>query len=323
MKKRILPLTLALCAVCAAAAFAQQGAGGGAVADVSMLNINVYNSYFNNGKTKSGKVDIRDERYLNLPSDDDYYKFSGLGGDAQEVDTELEFALLSYYSQPVVNIRPVDAANMLPARSKASEIQLAAWAAIELAVLRFTNPGSPSIGKYEGILHFIKGRQTESTSDDITQNEINAAVRQIVSAEVDAQFKGLTVSISTLTEIKQVITKFYLTPNPINFSALEFWNIILQLAGQQVGIDNIAGLADAWSASPDTAKLATTFRDQAKKNQGELNKVVQNLDTQWQEQFKKIIRDSKNMESGWNAVNQAYIESLKALSPALAQKVQK
>jgi hypothetical protein len=31
------------------------------------------------------------------------------------IDTPLEFALLSYYAQPVINIRPPEAAALLPA----------------------------------------------------------------------------------------------------------------------------------------------------------------------------------------------------------------
>jgi hypothetical protein len=182
MKKRILPLTLALFAFRAAAAFAQDrpATDTGALP----LNLSTYAGYFG---FQGGNVNPT-SRYCGTAPLAERRSFSDLAGNEKQVDTPLEFALLSYYSQPVVNIRPVDAQTMLPARNKTSETQLAAWSAIELAVLRFTNPSSPSIGKYEGILHFIKGRQTDATSDDITQNEINAAVRQIVSAEVDAQF---------------------------------------------------------------------------------------------------------------------------------------
>jgi hypothetical protein len=171
------------------------------------------------------------------------------------------------------------------------------------------------------MLTFITGRGNAARA------EIEAFYRQnvgaLIAAEVDAQFNRLTVSVSTLTEIKQVITKFYLTPNQINYSALEFWNIILNLAGLQVEIDLLERLRVIASKSPDTDEIARIYRDQVKKHQGRLNNGVQNLDTQWQEQFKKIIRDSKNTVKGWDDAKQAYIDSLKALSPALAQKVQK
>jgi hypothetical protein len=231
MKKML--AVIALCAACAVAAFAQQGTGGGAVADVSVLNVNNYVSYFGAKRTGSRSNTLSIPiKYTEQVSDDDFYKFSNLSGDLEDVDTELEFALLSYYSQPVVNIRPVDAQTMLPARNKTSEIQLAAWAAIELAVLRFTNPGSPSIGKYEGILHFIKGRQTESTSDDITQNEINAAVQQIVAATVDAEFKKprggyvpYDVYVNSghkavIDAIKNILAQFFLNPNNDTYVAV-------------------------------------------------------------------------------------------------------
>jgi hypothetical protein len=184
MKKLI--VTLALCAVCAAGAVAQEGAGS--MGDVSMLNVNSYNASFGNYKVKNGSLAIRDIRYIDLPSDDDWYKFSVLGGDQEEVDTELEFALLSYYSQPVINIRPVAADAILPkANPVLSDKKLGAAVLKEMRDLQFAGQLSTDArGRYEGMLTFITDR------GNVRRADIENFLREGIAALATEQFNKIS-----------------------------------------------------------------------------------------------------------------------------------
>jgi hypothetical protein len=101
MKKLI--VTLALCAVCAAGAFAQDGAGS----VNALLNVKGYSSLFLNGGGKpQGK-------YFMAASDEDFYRIAALGGDIEDIDISLEIALLSSCAG-VIDIRPAAADAILP-----------------------------------------------------------------------------------------------------------------------------------------------------------------------------------------------------------------
>jgi hypothetical protein len=68
-----------------------------------------------------------------------YERFAGISGSIYEIDSPLEFALLSHYSQPVVNIRPIEAKNMLPANnSKQAGLKLGTAVYMDLQAARFT-----------------------------------------------------------------------------------------------------------------------------------------------------------------------------------------
>jgi hypothetical protein len=66
--------------------------------------------YSNPLLSKAGSLD---SKYVFSATDDDYDRFSVLGGAMDAVDTPLEIALLSY-SAGVVNIRPPEANAILP-----------------------------------------------------------------------------------------------------------------------------------------------------------------------------------------------------------------
>jgi hypothetical protein len=99
----------------APAAFAQPTPGGSSGgAGVRLLNLSSYSSDFADmfGSIKG--------KYVDNVSDDDFYRVAALGKDTEDVDTPLEISLLSYYSKPVINIRPIEAQKELPANSKDS-----------------------------------------------------------------------------------------------------------------------------------------------------------------------------------------------------------
>jgi hypothetical protein len=130
---------------------------------------------------------VEDNDYVWSATDKDYEKFMPLGGDSEWIDTPLEFALLSYYSQPVVTIRPVKAAQDLPADNRTSEIQLAAWTYIELQTVKFLDPGNQNrLVNYNTMLKFITDK------NKITQAELNAALRASISTAVDEEFNKIS-----------------------------------------------------------------------------------------------------------------------------------
>jgi hypothetical protein len=142
------------------------------------------------------------------------------------IDTPLEFALLSYYSQPVISIRPVEAKNILPANNKTSELKLGAAVYQEMRMLRFLGD-TAAAGRHEGVLQFITGR------GNATGAEIEAYYRQhigaLIAAVVDESLKKRnpeTVPTSNTTRmihtlVKTSFTNFFLTPNQANFNKIQ------------------------------------------------------------------------------------------------------
>ena len=155
------------------------------MSEVSLLRINNYSEYFFN------KARVLDSKYLYPVADDDYERFCILGGDTEEIDTPLEISLLSYYSQPVLNIRPVEAQGILPANSRTSSLKLGAAVYKELVELRFLDPrNTAAIGRYEGMLKFITDR------NGVSRTEIEGYYRQgiggLIAETVDAEFNKIS-----------------------------------------------------------------------------------------------------------------------------------
>jgi hypothetical protein len=111
-----------------------------------------------------------------------------LGGKEDWLDTPLEFALLSYYSQPVINIRPVQANAILPKNDpRTAGLKLGSAVLKELAELKFLDPSNTAaIGRYEGMIKFI------SDKDGVSRAEIESYYRQgigaLIAETVDAEF---------------------------------------------------------------------------------------------------------------------------------------
>jgi hypothetical protein len=94
----------------------------------------------------------------------------------------------------VVNIRPVEAAKILPANSRESEVKLGAATYAELQEIRFLDPqNSGRIGRYEGMLKFITDKQK------ITQAELTASLRASIHAVVDAEFNRVGFLLNNAT----------------------------------------------------------------------------------------------------------------------------
>jgi hypothetical protein len=165
-----MPAALALCAVCVAPALWADDGG--------MLDVKAYSSLFLNAGG------LLSRKYYKVASDDDYARVAALGGEsATSVDTPLEIALLSTCAG-VVDVRPVDAVNML-GNAQSADLKLGAAVLQEVKILGFLG-NRDAAGRYEAMLAFITGRGNAARA------EIEAFYRQnvgaLVSAEVDAQF---------------------------------------------------------------------------------------------------------------------------------------
>jgi hypothetical protein len=140
-----------------------------------MLNAISYEAYFGSDKKEISR------QYVDLASDADYERFSVLGSDVTDIDTPLEFALLSYYSQPVINIRPVEAKNILPANNKTSELKLGAAVYQEMQILRFLG-NTDAVGRHEGMIKFITDR------GNVNRAEIEKYLKDGIAEVVNAEF---------------------------------------------------------------------------------------------------------------------------------------
>jgi hypothetical protein len=227
---------VALCVLFLAAALGAQEETGGA-----LLNVNKYSSYFLNTR---GRVD---SQYIGEVSDDEYDRFSVLSGNLEKPDTPLEVSLLTYYSQGIINIRPVEAKNILPANTKTSELKLGVAVYQEMRILRFLGD-TAAAGRHEGILQFITGR------GNATGAEIEAYYRQhigaLIAAVVDAEFKDVTIATNTKTAIQQALSGFFLTPNQTNYNGLKrykYQDVITYELAEQRATGHL-GQADSFEA---------------------------------------------------------------------------
>jgi hypothetical protein len=169
MKKIIMVVVFALAA--AGVGFGQTG---------GMLNLQNYSNLFLNSRN------WLDSKYLYPVDDDDYDRFSVLGGDLEEVDTPLEISLLTYYSSAIINIRPVQADAILPANNpRLSDQKLGAAVMQEMQIVRFLGD-TAAAGRHEGILTFITDRGNVTRAD--IEAYYRSGIRTLISDVVDEEF---------------------------------------------------------------------------------------------------------------------------------------
>jgi hypothetical protein len=107
-----------------------------------------------------------------------------------DVDTPLEIALLSY-SAGVIDIRPPEAAALLPADNpRLSGQKLGAAVYKELVELRFLDPqNSAAIGRYEAMLGFIGERHGLTRAEIETWYRSN--IRSLIAGTVSEEFNKI------------------------------------------------------------------------------------------------------------------------------------
>jgi hypothetical protein len=217
--------TAVLIALCAAASLAAQ-TDTSALTEINLLDVNKYSSYFFNGRKEL------DSKYTYATTDEDFDRFSVLGGNVIDVDIPLEISLLSYYSQPVINIRPAEAKNILPANTKTSELKLGAAVYQEMQILRFLG-NTDAVGRHEGIVKFITDRGNVSRAE--IENYLKDGIAEVVDkyysqrgmyditpSIVYAEWKqnGVSRGLDGLQIVKDKLAAFYLSPTPEHFAAL-------------------------------------------------------------------------------------------------------
>jgi hypothetical protein len=306
---RKLSLTAALLAACAVCLVAQEAPG--ASVSTGFLDTNTYANYFSSAKMRDGRRIIPD-KYLNPVSDDDFYRFSVLSKVTDDIDTDLEFILLSYYSQPVVNIRPIEAQNMLPANNpRAAGLKLGSAVLKEMAELQFLDPSiTAATGRYEGMLRFISDRNGVSRAD--IENYYRQGIGALIAETVNAEFAGKSVPSATVSHIKQTLANFYINPNQTSFDSLKrIYRAVDGIDGKQrnYGLTNALlelGRDRGWTRDKlnETAALVRAMRE-------ELDRALRDLNTTY----------AASSNSTWAGADWAYRNVLSSLSPALATKV--
>ena len=124
--------------------------------------------------------------------------FGDLGGE-QGIDTPLEFALLSYYSDPVKKIRPVEADKILPADNpRLSGLKLGASTYKELVEIRYLDPrNTDRIGRYEEMLRFISSKSNVTRAEIETYYRDN--IRAFIAEVVDEEFGKISFTSGSPT----------------------------------------------------------------------------------------------------------------------------
>ena len=152
-----------------------------------MLNVNTYYQLFNIRRS----ADIIDSEYVWIASDNDILSFGSLNWNGRQeddtglVDTPLEFALLTYYSQEVRNIRPAQANEILPANNpRLVGLKLGSALYQDIQVLRFL-ANNNAVERDEAMLRFVcdRNRVTRAEIETFYRNNIRALISQVVDEE--------------------------------------------------------------------------------------------------------------------------------------------
>ena len=157
---------------------------------------------------------ISDNNYVWSAENENYEVFASLSGKDDLIDTNLEFALLSYFSPAVAKARPAGANVQLPANNaRVSGLKLGAAVYKELAEIGFFDSGNTAAaGSYGKMLDYISGK------NGVTRLQIEqyyrANIKSLVTEIVDDEFNRINFSLTNLSAGKM----YYMTliRNPQN-----------------------------------------------------------------------------------------------------------
>jgi hypothetical protein len=241
MRKLFRAVLLAACAVSLAA---QEATDTGALI---MFNIKSYVSYFG---FNSKDITSVDEYVFSAPRAE-RRNFSNLAGDDVQIDTPLEFALLSYYSQPIINIRPIEADAILPANNpRAAGLKLGAAVLKELTELKFLDPNNrAAIGRYEGMLQFISGRNGVSGAE--IESYYRQGIGALIAAEVDAQFNKVSFLLENYSANSRFSYNAILTRDAQNQYVLSYERPSVESDDKKLSATSLEALSSAMSRSSD------------------------------------------------------------------------
>jgi len=143
-----------------------------------MLNLNEYSKIFLNS---GGRLD---SQYFRPASREEKSRIAILGGSETNVDTDLEIALLSTCTG-VVDIRPVEAKNMLPLKTADDYKKLGLFVLKDIKILGFLG-NTKAVGYHEAVLQFDimnKGNVTRAEVEAFYRDNIRALIASVVDEE--------------------------------------------------------------------------------------------------------------------------------------------
>ncbi|MDR1323246.1 MAG: hypothetical protein LBK68_02295 [Candidatus Margulisbacteria bacterium] len=194
------------------------------MADVGLLNTRVYGGYFGFG---NGDINPDNDYILSAPRAERVNVWSNIGGKDRTVDTPLELALFSYYAASRIDIRPIEAKDILPANDpKLADLKLGAATYMDMQVARFTGKDA---APYAAALKFITDRGNVSEAD--IKGFMRDGIRSALTAEMSKDRRGF-VPIETYNNWKQrgygdfvgtatdVLTAFFEDPTQRNYEAV-------------------------------------------------------------------------------------------------------
>jgi hypothetical protein len=169
--------------------------------NVGLLNAGTYSTQFINEDTNcmASSFTIKAKKI----NRDEANRIAALSGDSGLFDTAEEIALLST-TAGVINVRPVEAAEMLPASDPVLiDLQLGAMLYMKKAAVSFLGGGDPA--KYAVELKFITDR------GNVTEADIKNFMAQGIAETVNAEFNKIRFSMSNPTAYKYDVA---MTHNP-------------------------------------------------------------------------------------------------------------
>jgi hypothetical protein len=158
------------------------------------------------------------------------------------------------------------------------------------------------LGKPAVVTAYENRLKTVCDKSGVTRAEVEAFYRQnigsLIAAAVDAEFKDIAIAANTKTAIKQAISGFFLAPNQTNYNGLKRYKyqngrMYSDIEFIEFEAANELENAEYFKAKGDAA-LAESSR--------------------------KASETARNLANNMKAAN-AYIYTLRALHPALADKV--
>ena len=197
------------------------------------------------------------------PQEDVIDKSAALSGKENTIDSVLEYALVSYFSPTLLNIRPAKATEMLPANSKTSAFQLTYATLKELAELKFLDPqNTAAAGRYEGMVKFIQDKHglTRTEIDNHYRNAVYAEISKIVDEEFSKVSFMIDGTLTTSGSYGAALT--INTQNQYILSYEGYFNKTLQT--KTLPPASLETLPSAMSNSRDFSPIAiNTIRTQA------------------------------------------------------------
>ena len=239
------------------------------------------------------------------------------------VDTPLEFALLSYYSSALRNIRPVQANEILPADNpRLAGLRLGAALYQDIQVFRFL-ANNQAVEKYEEILRFVCDRNGVTLAEIETFYRNN--IRVLVSQVVDDEFRypteqvrrnnqtGInTIPPAFVNEVKQSISDFYLTPTTEKLNKLRDLTIAIILRTRYADTLKAWRLNAAFEGETDTRSSVLERRSQNYLRQMELITITLSPNSNF-----RIADDNPSF---WSDTETAYLRVLHSLNQEIANR---